>query len=670
MKQYILCALLAALCFCAAAQPAPVFNRAPLAGTEYAALPIGAVAPEGWLLDQLQRMRDGLTGHLDEVYANCVGDRNAWLGGDGDTWERGPYWVDGLLPLAYILKDPMLIAKAKKWADAIITLQHEDGNIGNTVDRPEELGIQRDRALDPWPRMVALKILKQYYEATGDERVLSTLKAYFRFQLSDLPKNRLDKYSNWGKWRVSDNLDTVYWLYNLTGESFLLELGELLYSQAIPFTEMFQDPDGLLPYHFYHCVNLGQGLKTPVIHWQYSLDPREKEAPKKALEHIRHTTGIPTGLWAGDEKVHFGDPTCGSELCTAVETMYSAEEMLRVTGDIFWADYLERVAFNALPTQTTDDFMGKQYFQQPNQIAVTRGSRNFVNDNDASMMVYGDMSGYACCTCNQHQGWPKFTRNLWYVSRDGGLAAFVYAPCRVNATVRGGIAVEIREETAYPFREDICFTVNFAGKKVKSAAFPLSLRIPAWCKGAEVRIAGQEPLKAEAGSIVRLDRVWKKGEQVILHLPMEITTAQWYDQAIAVERGPLLYALRMEENWTRKSFTPEEQKIYGEGYWEVTSPSPWNYCFSLKTLAEKDCFRFEELPLDGAYPWNLEHAPVRILARANRLLGWEEYRGNTGPVAYWRWGPAGVKETGAEETVVLIPYGCTTLRISEFPIRP
>ena len=78
------------------ALPAQVFNRAPLEPTEYAALPLGAIRPEGWLRDQLQRQVDGLTGHLDEVYPQVVGDDNAWLGGDGDAWERGPYWIDGL----------------------------------------------------------------------------------------------------------------------------------------------------------------------------------------------------------------------------------------------------------------------------------------------------------------------------------------------------------------------------------------------------------------------------------------------------------------------------------------------------------------------------------------------------------------------------------------------
>lgn len=70
-------------------------NRAPLREKPFVKLPLGAIRAEGWLRDQLQRQADGLTGHLDSVYPEVMGPRNGWLGGDGDVWERGPYWIDG-----------------------------------------------------------------------------------------------------------------------------------------------------------------------------------------------------------------------------------------------------------------------------------------------------------------------------------------------------------------------------------------------------------------------------------------------------------------------------------------------------------------------------------------------------------------------------------------------
>ena len=109
--------------------PGPVFNRAPLAEKPYAELPLGH-EPEGWLRDELQRMADGMTGHLDQWYPEVCGPRNAWLGGDGDTWERGPYWIDGLYPLAKLLGDQELEAKAMKWIEWTLANQRPSGQIG------------------------------------------------------------------------------------------------------------------------------------------------------------------------------------------------------------------------------------------------------------------------------------------------------------------------------------------------------------------------------------------------------------------------------------------------------------------------------------------------------------------------------------------------------------
>jgi hypothetical protein len=79
-------------------------SREPLITKPYMELPIGAVRPEGWLKDQMVRMKNEMTGRLDSLYSKVMGKRNGWLGGDGDVWERGPYWIDGLLPLACILE--------------------------------------------------------------------------------------------------------------------------------------------------------------------------------------------------------------------------------------------------------------------------------------------------------------------------------------------------------------------------------------------------------------------------------------------------------------------------------------------------------------------------------------------------------------------------------------
>ena len=639
---------------------AQVFNREPLAGGDYALLPLGAVKAEGWLQDQLRRQASGMTGHLDELYPEVVGDDNAWLGGEGDTWERGPYWIDGLLPLAYLLDDKALIAKAERWVEAMINSATPEGYFGNGTDHPYIEGLQRGKSHDWWPKMVALKILQQHYEATGDKRTLDVLDGYFRYQLENLPKTPLGHWNYWAEWRAGDNLAVLYWLYNITGAPYLLELASLIHSQAVDFTDMFWRGEVFRKQNSMHCVNLGQGFKTPVVWWQQSRSDADLEAPVKAFEQIRTTIGFPTGLWAGDELLHFGDPVRGSEFCTAVEMMYSLEEMLRITGDLRWAEQLERVAYNALPTQATDEYDARQYYQQVNQIACTRQRRSFVTEHYGTDNVFGLLNGYPCCTCNMHQGWPKLVRNLWYASRSGGLSAFVYAPCVVSAEI-GGRKVELREETFYPFDGKVKVTVKLPSA-CSRIRFPLEFRIPAWCKEASVLVKGKE-MRAAGGTVLRLEEKWKDGDVIELDFPMEISTCHWYDDATVVERGPLVYALRMDEKWTKKEFEGADREQYGRYYYEVTSDSPWNY-----GLFRKDNdIRLSELRVDdGSYPWNVENAPVVLKAKAAVLLEWKECNGSAGPVSYYS---QDGDDTGGTEWIELIPYGCTTLRITEFPTR-
>lgn len=383
-------------------------NRDPLVAKPYLELPLGSIRPEGWLQEMLRRQRDGMTGQMDKLYPLVMGDRNGWLGGDGDMWERGPYWIDGLLPLAYILDDNALKQKAQAWVEWALQSQKADGSFGPDSDLPNEPGLQRDRAADWWPRMVVLKILKQYHSATGDKRVIDFMTRYFRYQLQTLPEKKLNNWSFWALYRVCDNMQAVYWLYNITGDAFLLDLAELLHKQGFDFIGKLSG-DNLLSSKFsIHCVNLAQGIKEPAVYYQQSGDKKHLEAVKKGFADLRKFNGWPTGMYGGDEALHGADPTQGTELCSIVELMLSLEEIFQITGDRSYADHLEKVAFNALPTQISDDFMTRQYFQQANQIVCSRDKRNFVNDHNGCDNLFGLLTGYTCCTANLHQGWPKF----------------------------------------------------------------------------------------------------------------------------------------------------------------------------------------------------------------------------------------------------------------------
>ena len=568
------------------------------------------------------------------------------------------------------MNDAELKKKVQPWIEWTLASQKPNGYFGPDTDREPEEGLQRNNAHDWWPKMVMLKVMQQYYSATGDKRIIPFMTNYFKYQLKELPNTPLGNWTFWGEQRGGDNLMMAYWLYNITGDPFLLELGELIHEQTFNWTDVFLRQDHLSRQHSLHCVNLGQGFKEPAIYFQQNQNPELLEAVKKAVRDMRNTIGLPIGLWAGDELLRFGNPVQGSELCTAVEMMYSLESILQVTGDVQWADHLEKIAYNALPTQTTDDFDARQYYQQVNQVKVSRDMRNFVTPHHDTDNLFGELTGYPCCTSNMHQGWPKFTQNLWYATNDNGIAALVYAPSEVSARVGNGQLITVKESTQYPFEETIAFTFDFPDREEEEIEFPFHLRIPRWCKNPVITING-EGVTAETrqGEIARIDRAWKSNDKVVLRLPMEVSISRWYDGGAAVERGPLLYALKMNENWQKKTTEPHETKRYGKWYYQVTSDSPWNYALPIRNLSKENvgkAFVVETKNRASDYPWTLQDAPVTIRTTGLRLPGWKEYNGSAGPVPYFT---QQGEDVGGEENIELIPYGCSTLRIAVFPVR-
>ncbi|MBN1338919.1 MAG: glycoside hydrolase family 127 protein [Bacteroidales bacterium] len=636
-----------------------ITNQEPLITQPYTPLPIGNIKPQGWLLKMLELQRDGLTGHLDSIYSLVCGPTNGWLGGKGDCWERGPYWIDGLVPLAYILDDSALIAKAQQWIEWSIQNQRDNGYFGPyplTENDPVIAGTQQANSGDWWPKMVMLKALQQYYMATGDERVIHLMDKYFRYQLEQLPENPLGKWTFWAEQRGGDNLQVVYWLYNITGEKYLPELAELIHRQTFDWTTVYSDNTirNLNPFPRLHCVNVAQGLKEPVIYYQQHPEKKYPDAVKEGLSALHDCHGFVNGMYGGDENLHGNNPTQGSELCSAIEMMFSFESILPVTGDIYYADYLEKIAFNVLPAQHDDDFLRRQYFQQVNQVLITDEPRNFDIDSKGRLL-FGTTTGYPCCLANMHQGWPKFAQNLWYATADNGLAALIYGASKVKGKVADGIEVEFLEQTDYPFGDKILFVFT----SPKSVTFPLHLRIPGWCERPVVTINGRM-FNAEKEGIVVISRVWNPGDIVELELPMAIRFSEWHEKSIGIERGPLVYALRVEEQWQEIKTEQWEHSFY-----EVLPLTPWNYGIPKKHLTE-DSFEITRKQTVADMPWNLANAPIEMKAKGKRIPFWSLYDQSAGPLPYPSWPD---RETNTpEETITLIPYGCSTLRIAQFPV--
>lgn len=653
----------------------PAMGRAPLVEPAYAPLPLGHVRPEGWLRTELENMASGMTGRLDEWYPT-VGPRNGWVGGDGDAWERGPYWLDGLVPLAHILGDSALVAKARPYIEWTLASQQESGYFGPTPEGPGTENLPQEQRLnraDWWPRMVMLKVLQQHHEATGDERVIEFMRKYFRYQASMLPSQPLDRWTGWGKARGGENQASVQWLYDLTGDRELLDLGQALFDRTDDWTGDFAAGKTADDYWRTHVVNVAMAVKQPAVQYRQTGDLEYLDAVDRGLAGLMEKHGLPIGMFTGDEELHGSDPTHGTELCAVVEFMYSLEYLVGLTGRVDFADRLERVAYNALPTMTLPDYSGRQYFQQVNQVRIADEHQQIFVTGYEDATCFGLLTGYPCCTANLHQGWPKFVRTMWLRAPGGGLAAPVYGPSTVTTTVgTGGAEVTVREETNYPFEGRVRFTISTAAP----VAFPLHLRVPGWATSVGLTVNGTAAgVPSEAGTFAVIDRTWSDGDVVELVMDLPIAVSRWHERSVAVERGPLLFALdvegeRREEASRAVGLAPGS---IGTMHVEFHPAQAWNYGLLLDTEDPSSSLEIvrrepaaDETPgfAGTTYPWTRETAPIRILAEGRRIDAWKEYNSAAGPLP-----PSPVRlPPGEPETVTLIPYGASTLRIAAFPL--
>ena len=638
---------------------------------KYAEIPLGQITPTNWLKQQSDILKNGSTGHLDEFHKKIQID-NGWLGGKGDDWEETPYWLDGALPLAYITKDPVLIQKVNKYVQWTLNTQRPSGFFGpyskyeTETGKPVEVGSQ---GADWWPRMVMLKVLQQYYQATNDPKVIPFMQKYFAYQLKNLKENPLEKWTEWAKARGGDNLMIVYWLYNITKDPNLLTLGDLIYNQSFQWTDMLGKRDWAIAAAYNqtgdkwmerHAVNVGMGLKMPAIQFQVKNDPYFLNSLRTGFKDLMTLHGLPHGMFSGDEDIHGNDPVQGTELCATVEAMYSLEQIISISGETHYMDALERMTFNALPAQTTEDFYHRQYFGIANQVEVKKGIYNFSLPFSRKMNnVYGPFAGYTCCTANMHQGWPKYISHLWYATTDGGVAALVYGPNKLETKLPNGVELTIDEQTQYPFEDQIKFIIQPS----KPSDFPIEFRIPIWCKEAIIHVNGKEIKREKGGLIVRIKRTWNKNDQVDLFFPNEITTKNWAKNSRSIEKGALIYALKIKEEVT-KQIHPQE----GE-YLEIMPKSDWNFGLLKTTIANPiPNTSFHAVPFPKDFKWNSMSSPFEITTLGKKIPDWKTQDGVAHQPITTRTGVYEGSVNKESETIRLIPFGFTRLRVVAFPV--
>ena len=595
--------------------------------------------PMGWLRKQLQIQAKGLSGNLDKVWPDVRDSK--WVGGDKEGWERVPYWLDGFIPLAYLLDDDDMKNRAKQYIDAILAGQKEDGWICPCTDeeRPQ---------YDMWALFLICKVLVLYHDCCEDARIEEAVYKALKNLNRHIERHTI---FNWAATRWYECLIPIYWLYERKAEDWLMDLCHKLEEQGTDYEKTFKNWRYGKPLEhgrwsfMTHVVNQGMMIKSRALFSRVSGEDANEFA-KRAIRILLRDHGMAAEHFTGDECLSGTSPIQGSELCSVAEAMYSYEWLAAITGDSEWSDRLEILAFNALPATISPDMWSHQYDQMTNQVECSKLKKVHFRTNGPDSHLFGLEPNYGCCTANFNQAWPKFALSTLMAAPDG-IAVTAIAPVKLKTTV-DGVNVELTVKTNYPFEDGYKLVVETD----RPVDFTLYIRVPGSAAQAVIKTPDNQ-LTGIAG-FVPIKRSWTGREEISVDLTFETKMQERPGGMACLWRGPLLYSLPIKEDWRKLEYTREgvERKFPYCDY-EIFPKSKWNYGF----IGREFSFNIHEL---GDMPFNPDNPPVSISAKLVEI-DWPFENGICAEK------PASLIPQSEAQEMLLIPYGCTNLRMTEMP---
>ncbi|KAK0653517.1 hypothetical protein DIS24_g5970 [Lasiodiplodia hormozganensis] len=660
-------------------------------------LPLGSIKPTGWLRSTLALSAAGLAGHEHDFYPYVAS--SSWTGGSAEYSglnEGFPYWLNGLVPLAYALDDARLKDQVSDAVQAVLARQAADGWLG-----PEE-----GDARNLWARYPLLLGFVQLVEADPGVWEAQVLNATWRFvglmggMLRDGSRGYLwregedeltEEEFTWGRVRVQDLLIVLQWLWEResTTEAGREELAgsmRILIEGSIDWAEWWQEgvfikgdlnfldtePSNGPRYPYEHGVNAGQGLKALAIFRRFTHNDSLVEITHRGVDWtFKYHSAAHGGLLA-DERLAGLAPFYGSETCTLVETIYSLSYLYQTLGTNDYADLAETIAFNALPAQMSPNWWGRQYVGQPNQGFSTELSQNPFYNVRESGILYSVEANYPCCTVNHPQGLPKFLSNSFARVGDNEIAHMLLSPANLSTTIASG-KITVDCQTHYPFSNVLRYTVR------SDSATTLHLRVPAWSPASTTTIAvngssAAKPVSPDPDTGLHAVTLPAGTTHLTYTLSPALTTTPRANDTFNVRHGALLFALSIpstnSSSHPPQSYNDPNTKLANAPPlavdWRLDNASAWSVAVDPASLVLRSSL--DEDDDDEAQLADPVFAPgappVWVEAKGCEIEGWGLYRGVMGvpPPMERRRCVGGVK------TYRLEPVGAAKLRVLDLPV--
>lgn len=600
-------------------------------------IPPSSIRPKGWIREYLTRQQKGLTGN--RMIQGFPFTSNLWQGvipnRDNSWWpyEQSGYYLDGSYKLGLLLGDSTMIRLFKDNLNWVVGHPDAKGQLGPSLRKNSSI----------WPNAVFFKAFIPYYLETHDRK---SLDAFHKFYSEAIDVQTLGVGE-----RHATNIEGVLKIYEWTKDKALLDKAvkayELFNRQPAPFS---------LPFDYLksgkkvviHGVTYSEELKLPVILYIYTGNKRYLDAAENAIATLERDHLGFSGVPSSNEYLATKDPLQSHETCVSSDLTWTLGYFLMATGKAKYADMIEKIAFNAAPGAISKHFENLQYFSSDNQFICTSRSNHNKYFTGNEWMQFSPSAEPACCPGNVHRMMPNYASRMWMADNNGGITAALYGP-----SVYEGSGFSISEKTDYPFSGKIIFEISASGQK-----FPFTIRIPGWCKQAQLSINGTPYTgKLESETFVTLDRNWNEGDKVELTLPMDVKLNR-YQNVLSIERGPVLYSYAIPERVEVDKKTVNALfptlNLYPAGDWNYAlDVNENNYRSKVKVIP----------PGNNGYPFDNGAGTPRLEVPVRKIKGWAL----TGEGRYTPPIPIAYDLDEQVEWITLVPYGATRLRLTQFP---
>lgn len=675
-----------------------IFTVLPIWGQTLQRLPLGKVTAEGWLKEQLTRSKNGMGGHLDELEPEMIArpyiDRDhhskvspGWSGEISAT-----YWT-GLIQLAFTLNDKELIDKVDRWVHGVLALQEKDGYLGSY--RPNENRLEDYSA---WSTNWCCRVLLAWYDATGEEKVLD---AVHRGLLWFVENWKGDQKTNYAGPTLMESMVIVY----------LKTKDQKLADWCLDYIAWLDKHDSYhhgmaalartnLEFNEDHVVAFGENLKHPALVSLINNDPSFLNATKNGIKQIMSKCWQCTGAPASNYEQQSPPASIHeTEYCNFATYLNTFSWMARITKDPHYGDLMERILFNGAQGARKKDERAIEYNSAPNQWFATIDSSLF---HSPSFAVYAPNFKVACCPAQSVRIYPEYIYSMFLKDNSENLYLPVYGPATAKYKTDSGKEISISEETMYPFDEKITLKINASEDWDKT----IYLRRPDWCKSCRVLLNGQEVVtrgsktSSEVFSSITTARKEKndlpsvkkeegqpdndQGEWLAVKKNWKNDTLEiWFEMEPriveikdiyfqkeplrTIECGPLLFALKYKEKWESIPGNPVTPLPQDWSWFNVRCDGmPGFFALALPDILKG--MKIKKVKSESSYPW--DNSPIKLsvpLIRAQKHA-WPSRFGSQHHNLMPYGNPVTADEDAETEYWELVPYGCTVLRLTCFPI--